>query len=181
MNVTILHGTGCKPEDFWYTWLKKRLESSGYIVRLPYMPNINKISIDEFLPQVINDFEFDENSILIGHSAGVPLILSLLENIAMPVSQAILVGGFSEPLDNDNDPILQPNYNWEKIKNNCKDFIIFNSPNDPWGCDDRQGRILFDRLGGTLIIRNDGHFGSSKDPGYKEFPILEKVIMDSAS
>jgi predicted alpha/beta hydrolase family esterase len=181
MKIIIFHGTSCKPEDFWYSWLRDRLLDSGHSVELPYMPTINKTPIDEFLPEIINEFEYDENTILIGHSAGVPLILSILENTSIPISQAILVGGFSEPIGKDVDPILQLKYEWEKIKNNCQDFVIFNSPNDPWGCDDIQGRQLFDRLGGTLIIRNDGHFGSSKDPEYKEFPLLEKVIKERSS
>jgi hypothetical protein len=47
-----------------------------------------------------------------------------------------------------------------------------NSPDDPYGCDDKPGRALFDRLGGTQIVRNDGHFGDHDQP-YDTFPLLE--------
>ena len=176
MKVIIFHGTDCKPEDFWYSWLKVRLEVAGHEVELPYYPDINKIPVTEFLPKIYDARSFDNQTVLLGHSAGVPLILSILESIDSPIYQAVLVGGFSEPLSGEVDPILQSAYNWEKIKSNCSNFVMFNSTNDPWGCDDKQGRRLFDNLGGTLIIRNDGHFGSSKDPDYKEFPLLEKVV-----
>ncbi|MFI5271216.1 MAG: alpha/beta hydrolase, partial [Candidatus Saccharimonadales bacterium] len=57
------------------------------------------------------------------------------------------------------------------------DIIFINSIDDPWGCDDKQGRILFDKLGGTQIIRNDGHFGSGtyKQP-YPTFDLLNRLI-----
>ena len=64
------------------------------------------------------------------------------------------------------------------IKNHAQDFVFINSDNDPWGCNDKQGRIMFNNLGGTFIIRHDeGHMGSTtyKQP-YKKFPLLLKII-----
>jgi len=40
--------------------------------------------------------------------------------------------------------------------------LFINSVNDPWGCNDKQGRKMFDNLGGTLVVNNDGHMGSNK-------------------
>jgi hypothetical protein len=50
-----------------------------------------------------------------------------------------------------------------------------NSVADPYGCDARQGRAMFDRLGGTQIIRDEGHFGA---PGqdYPTFELLDRLI-----
>lgn len=176
-QVIIFHGTDCKPEDFWYQWVKTHLENQGHIVKLHHHPEINKTSLTEFIPAILDQYNFESDTILIGHSAGVPLILSILERINEALKQAILVAGFSEKLEtNVEEPILQEKYDWKKIKENSSEFIIFNSPNDPWGCDDTQGRKLFEQLGGTLIIRNDGHFGSSKDPKYREFPLLIKLV-----
>lgn len=78
----------------------------------------------------------------------------------------------------EKDPILQDSYNWDKIKQNVKDIVFINSVNDPWGCNAEQGRVMFDKLGGTQIIRNDGHFGSEtyKQP-YPEFPLLERLVV----
>lgn len=176
-NAIIFHGTGCKPEDFWYGWLKQQLETQGISVELPHYQEINKTNIAEFLPTVLKTHTFDDDTVLIGHSAGVPLILSILESIQGAIAGVALVAGFSEQLeDNVTEPVLQPEYHWDAIKQRAGEVYIFNSPNDPWGCDDKQGRKLFDRLGGTLIIKNDGHFGSSKDPDYKEFPLLASIV-----
>ncbi|MCA9332245.1 alpha/beta hydrolase [Candidatus Saccharibacteria bacterium] len=176
-NAIIFHGTDCKPEDFWYSWLEDRLEEKGYKVDLPHYSDINRTPIKEFIPKVLENHTFNSETLLIGHSAGVPLILSILENIDQKISKAVLVAGFCQPLPfADTDVVLQKSYDWKKIKSNAEDFLILNSVNDPWGCDDKQGRKLFDELGGTLIIRNDGHFGSSKDPDYTELPIVEKLL-----
>jgi hypothetical protein len=63
------------------------------------------------------------------------------------------------------------------MKSHFKDIIFINSDNDPWGCTDVQGRIMFDHLGGTQVIVHEGHMGSTthKQP-YKEFPLLLKLI-----
>lgn len=178
MKAIIFHGTACKPEDFWYQWLKEKLEARGYEVELPYYPDINRTSIAEFLPTILQNHSFDNETVLIGHSAGVPLILSILESIDQTIAQAVLVAGFSSPLKPEFEPnvILQEKYDWEKIKAHSRDFLILNSVDDPFSCDDEQGRQIFNHLGGTLVIRNDGHFGSSKDPDYKELPVVERLI-----
>ncbi len=116
---------------------------------------------------------------MIGHSAGVPLILSILEHINTVIRQAILVAGFFEDLHvGDHEPILQKQYDWDKIKKHAKEFVFINSDNDPWGCDDKAGRRMFDKLGGTLIVpHGEGHFGSEKfNQPYKTFPLLLKFI-----
>lgn len=181
MKAIIFHGTDCKPGDYWYQWLGKQLEAEGYAVEIPYYPDINHEPITAFLPKVLKAHTFDSNTVLIGHSAGGPLLLSILENIKEPSVQAVLVAGYSHPLPGElKDPILQVKYDWEKIKANAKDFAFINSVNDPWGCDDEQGRIMFDQLGGTLVIRNDGHFGSTTyNQPYPEFPLLKALVLEA--
>ena len=177
-KAIIFHGTDCKPEDYWYQWLGNQLEAKGYKVEIPYNPDINHEPIDTFLPKVLKDHTFDSETVLIGHSSGSPLILSVLESIDIEIEQAILVAGYSYPIgDGEPDPILLGEYKWGKIKQNCKDFIFINSANDPWGCNDKQGRFMFDKLGGTQVIVNEGHFGSgSFNQPYPEFPLLESLI-----
>jgi hypothetical protein len=76
------------------------------------------------------------------------------------------------------EKILKDEYDWEKIKSNCEKFVFINSVDDPWGCDDKQGRKMFDKLGGELIIRsNEGHMGSDMyEQPYKEFPLLINLV-----
>jgi serine hydrolase len=179
-KAIIFHGTDCKPDDpiYWYGWLGEQLKVAGYEVEVPYYPGINHEPIETFLPKVLKSHVFDDETVLVGHSAGGPLLLSILENIDAVIPKAILVAGYSMRLPGEEkDPVLQGNYDWEKIKAHVKDIYFINSTNDPWGCDDKQGRIMFDHLDGTQIIRNDGHFGSrSNNQQYTEFPLLARLI-----
>ncbi len=178
-NAIIFHGTGDSPEKYWYKWLGDRLKKAGYEVQIPHNPTINKEPIQTFLPQVMTSLKFDEDTVLVGHSAGGPLILSILEKIDVKIRQAILVAGYcTHPDDQMEDPVLQDKYNWEKIRNNIEDIIYINSVNDPWSCTDVQGRMMFDKLGGTQIIKNEGHFGSDTwNQEYPTFPLLEQLIL----
>lgn len=178
-NAIIFHGTDDTPERYWYSWLGKELENAGYSVEIPSNPEINKEPITTFLPKVLNRHTFNEGTILVGHSAGGPLILSILEHIDTPIAKAVLVAGYSEhPDDQMEDPILQNSYDWGKIKSNAKEFVFINSINDPWSCDDKQGRIMFDHIGGTQVVLNDGHFGSmAKGQVYNTFPILRTLVL----
>lgn len=177
-NASIFHGTGGTPQHFWHPYVKNELEKIGYTVWVPQLPETDNPNLEIQLPFVLSNYNYNENSVLIGHSAGCPLILSVLENIDIKVKLSILVAGFIDKLPNGPEKILQKEYNWEKIKNNCEKFIFINSDNDPWGCNDIQGRKMVDHLGGELIIRHgEGHMGSeSFNQSYKEFPLLVNLV-----
>jgi len=177
-NSLILHGTSCNPNSFWQPSIKKFLESNGYEVKVPALPDTDVPDLNKWLPVAL-DFDFNKETIIIGHSAGTPTTLSVLENIDTPIHKAILVAAYSKKKgDNDNSLILQEKYNWGKIKKNVEDLIIINSSDDPWGCNTEEGLEIFNHLGGTLIIRDgEGHMGSDsfKQP-YTQFPLLEKLL-----
>src|SRR5579885_1191208 len=175
-HVIIFHAMGATPESYWYPYIKNVLEKKGYTVAIPRLPNTDKADKAEWLPVALKE-KFDEETIVIGHSAGCPLILSILERIHVKIKQAVLIAGFFEPLAIP-EPILQDHYDWPQIKEHCADFIFINADNDPWGCDEKTGRKLLDHVGGKLIIpKGEGHMGSDKfHQPYKEFPFLLKLI-----
>jgi predicted alpha/beta hydrolase family esterase len=115
--------------------------------------------------------------VLIGHSAGSQVILSVLEHIPVTVKQAILVSGYAKLLRQEADSANDKEPDWDAIRPHAKEFIFINSDNDPWGCDDVQGKIMADHLGGRLIVRHDGHMGSDTyHQPYREFPLLVELI-----
>jgi predicted alpha/beta hydrolase family esterase len=180
LNAIMLHGSGKTPNSFWYPSIKNLLESQLYRVWAPQLPEPIPKSpeLKVQLPYVLENGEFNEETVIIGHSAGCPLTLSVLENIDVRINRAVLVSGFTKPLENYPNLILQEKYDWKKIKQNVRDLYFINSDNDPWGCDDKQGYHMFKNLGGTLIIRHgEGHMGSDTfNQPYKEFPLLEKLL-----
>ena len=187
-NAIILHGSSSTPNDYWYPSIKKFLEEKGYSVWVPQLPSPESPDLKIQLPFILNNGNFNNKTIIIGHSSGCPLTLSVLENINARIKKAVLVSGYARVLGKmDNlslkklekaaEPILQNTYNWEKIKNNTEDIIFINSDNDPWGCNDKEGKYMQEHLGGKLIINQEGHMGSEKfNQPYKNFPLLEQLL-----
>ena len=174
-NAIIFHGTGGNPEVCWYPWLGRQLAGRGYDVAIPHYPGLNVEPVDSFLPKVLADHDFNERTVLVGHSGGAALLLAVLEHIDVTVAQAVLVAGYCTRPNTEDEPVLQGDYDWAAIKSHARELYFVNSTHDPYGCDDRQGRAMFDRLGGTQIIRDGGHFGDYDQP-YPEFPLLDRLI-----
>ena len=178
-NAIIFHGTNCTPNSYWFPSIKKSLEQSGYEVWVPQLPEADKPSIDVWVPYIIKNGKISEETVIVGHSAGAAVILSILEELKIKISQAILVAGF--PFYPGGDPILKSAYNWEKIKSNVDEMIFVNSDNDPYGHDDVDGRIMLEMLdkegGIQIIMKGQGHMGTSEfNQSYKEFPLLLRLI-----
>lgn len=174
-NAIVFHGTGGNPEILWFPWLRQRLTDRGYAVEVPHYPDLNVEPIDTFLPKVLSNHTFDEQTVLVGHSGGAALLLAILEHLDVPVAQAFLVAGYATPPNTSDEPVLRASYDWAAIKAHVRDPYFINSRSDPYGCDDKQGRFLFERLGGTQLIRDDGHFGDYDQP-YETFELLDRLI-----
>ncbi|GAA0448286.1 hypothetical protein Ade02nite_60970 [Paractinoplanes deccanensis] len=172
-RAIIFHGTDASPEVAWYPWLAGRLAARGYTVEVPHYPGLNVEPIDTFLPRVLAAHTFDRRTVLVGHSGGAALLLAILEKVA--VDRAFLVAGYCTPPNTSDEPVLRSSYDWDAIRANVRDPYFINSATDPYGCDATQGRAMFDRVGGTQLIRNDGHFGDHNQT-YDEFPLLDRLI-----
>ncbi|MFC4138253.1 MULTISPECIES: alpha/beta hydrolase [unclassified Microbacterium] len=174
-SAIIFHGTGGRPDVAWYPWLDERLTERGYQVERPAYPRINVDPIAEFLPGVLSAHHFDAETVLIGHSGGAAMLLALLEHLEKPVAQSILVAGYATRVNESEEPVLQAAYDWDRIRANAGDLYFINSVTDPYGCDADQGRLMFDRLGGTQIVRDEGHFGDY-DQRYDTFELVNRLI-----
>jgi predicted alpha/beta hydrolase family esterase len=89
------------------------------------------------------------------------LLLAILEHIDTRVDQAVLVAGYCTQPNTEDEPVLQNAKDWAAIRANVRDVYFINSREDPYGCDDKQGRAMFERLGGTQIVRDGGHSETS--------------------
>ncbi|MDO8561141.1 MAG: alpha/beta hydrolase [bacterium] len=179
-NAILLHGTGGSPKLYWFPYLIENLKKKGYSVWAPQLPNAKKPNLEDWLPFVFKNGKFNKNTVFVGHSAGSQLILSILENINVKINKAILVSGYAEPLLKNSRAKNKSKFAWKKIKKHAGSFIFINSDNDPWECTDKQGKIMLDQLGGTLVIpKGQGHMGSTtyKQP-YKKFPLLVRLACD---
>lgn len=178
-NVIILHAMDNSPTDHWYPWLKSQLEQKGYEVWTPQLSGDNNPQIDIWVPFIFKNGKFTEETVIIGHSAGAAVILSILEELKLKINQAILVAGFS--FYPGGDGILKPAYDWEKIKSNVGEMIFINSDNDPFGHNDVRGRMMLEMLDMSgsiqIIMKGQGHMGTDEfNQPYKEFPLLLRLV-----
>ena len=175
-NAIIFHGTGGSPDAVWYPWLERQLTARGYRVERPHYPGMNVEPIATFLPKVLDGHVFDADTVLVGHSGGAALLLAVLAHLRAPVAQTILVAGYATRPNDSEEPVLQEAYDWDRIRANGGDMYFINSITDPYGCDATQGRLMFENLGGTQIVRYEGHFGDYNQP-YDTFELLDRLIV----
>ncbi|MDD5750668.1 MAG: alpha/beta fold hydrolase [Candidatus Pacebacteria bacterium] len=171
-RVLIIHGWGSNSKEHWFLEEKNRLETKGFAVSVPDMPDSQTPKKDAWL-KVIEEFSPDENSILIGHSLGGTAILRYLEKAGRKVGASIIVAAPVRKLGSGFEAIenfLEPNFVWEKIKEKCGCFAIFNQTEDPYVALEH-GRDLAGYLGGELVVvEGTNHFDTI------DFNLLEKFI-----
>jgi hypothetical protein len=166
-NALILHGTDSNSSDNWFPWLKTELEKLGYKVWVPNLPHAEKPNIERYNKFIFSnkDWEFNKESIIVGHSSGAVEVLGLLGALPekITVNKCFLVGSFMNDLgwDSLKELFLKP-FDFEKIKKKAKEFIFIHSDDDPY-CPLDHAKYLAEKLAGKLIIKNNqGHF-SGKD------------------
>ncbi len=182
-NALILHGLDDHPKANWFGWLKKELEKENYKVWVPQLPDAAKPNIQKNNQLLLsnNDWDFNQESILIGHSAGAVAILGLLQNLPQgkKVDICYLIGAFKDDLGWDclKELFLEP-FDFELIKTKANKFIFIHSDNDPY-CPLEQAQYLSNKLDGELIIKpGQFHFSiGTAGQNYKQFPfLLEKIL-----
>jgi predicted alpha/beta hydrolase family esterase len=156
--------------------LKEQLENLGHKVYVPKFPTPENQTLENWL-KVFKKYKenLNKDSILIGHSIGCAFILSILEKIDVKIKASFLVAGFTGPIGNQyfdsiNKTFTGKTFDWQKIKNNYKQFFIYHSDNDPYVPLPHAKNLAHNLSSELTIIKNAGHFNESS--GYKKFEIL---------
>ncbi|MFA6588585.1 MAG: alpha/beta hydrolase [Patescibacteria group bacterium] len=167
-QVIIIHGWGGNPEEGWLPWARKILESTGFKVQIPAMPDTESPDIEKWvgiLRQTIT--KPDEQAYLIGHSIGCQAILRYLESlpVSIKIGGVIFVAGWFD-LDNiESDeeraiakPWINTPIDFVKIKSHCEKFTVILSDNDPFGFLESNKKIFEEKLDArVLVLQNRGH------------------------
>ena len=186
-NCIIIHGSPRSPEHWvpigskkrWITWIKEELEKRGIKAFTPNMPipwqPVYKDWKDEFQKLPIND-----ESILVGHSAGGAFLPRWLGETKQKIKKLILVAPGKNIGTYPNAEHNCELYDFEidpTIKDRVGEIIIFTSPEEP---SHRQKNVeLYKRLFDAKVISlpGKGHFvlDSMKTD---EFPELLEIILN---
>jgi hypothetical protein len=177
MNVIIVHGRADNKKDnpagHWIPWIKKRLYEKRIDAFIPLMPK-------PWVPNYKNwKKEFDkltvnEDSILVGHSAGGAFLVRWLGEAEKKISKLILIAPWKVAESKDEKEFYDYEIN-RNVKNNVKEIILFTSDDEEDG--KRSVKIFNKALDGEIIeLENYGHF-TLEDMGTEEFPeLLDKIL-----
>jgi len=169
-RILIIHGWESNSKEHFFLEEKERLEKLGHEVYVPDMPNAFFPKKEEWI-KVIEDFNPDVNSILIGHSLGGTTILRYLEIAKNKIKRCILAAtpikkiGFEA-----TDDFFEPDFDWQNIKQNCEEIFILNQTDDPW-VPLQQGKDLNKYVDGKLIeVEGNNHFDTI------DFSLIEEHV-----
>lgn len=189
-KVYIVHGWDGYPEEGWFPWLKKELESRGFIVTVPQLPKANEPRIESWVPALREIVGVpDGQTYFVGHSMGCQAIARVLESLPedVEVGGAVFVAGFFKRLsglEDDKmvrsvaDEWLKTPLSLEKIKGHLKKSVAIFSDNDPYVPLDNQEEYG-NGLGSKIVIEYDmGHFSGSA--GVVELPVALEAILEVA-
>lgn len=174
--IFIIHGAFGNPEENWFPWLKQKLEELDHEVIVPKFPTPENQSLDNW-NNIFADYEnkIDGSAIFVGHSLAPAFLLSVLERINQPIRGAFFISGClrllgDKTVDSINRTFVDKEFDWLKIKQNCRHFFVYHSDNDPYipmEC----ANELAGKLGiKPKIIKDAGHF--NEDSGHTKFEIL---------
>jgi len=165
-NFILLHGYRASPDMNFFGWLKRELEAEGHEVSVPVLPNTGEPDIAEQIAHVLKNENFDENTVLLGHSLGSVVALKVAESLEKPIKRLILTAGFSTPFKRMK---FEGTFDWEfdcdKIKKNSGDVTILRDLGDkrvPARCAD----TLKEKFGGKLVDfdAEEQHVTAEKEP-----------------
>ncbi len=178
-TVFIFHGTNGFPQENWFDWLKQKLEKLNCKVIVPQFPTPQNQTPESWF-KVLEQYsdELNEDSILVGHSLGGTFLLRVLETIDFKIRGAFIVSATVgiKPLKNfeTDKPFTQKPFEWKKIRQNCKNFFVFHSENDPivgFANGEKIAKMLSTKL---ISVPDARHFNTAAE--YTKFDLLLEKI-----
>ncbi|PIU24600.1 hypothetical protein COT12_00185 [Candidatus Berkelbacteria bacterium CG08_land_8_20_14_0_20_39_8] len=191
-TVLLVHGFTGNSKENWFPWLKEKLESQGYKVIIPDLPNSDRPVVSEWVATLSKyKSEIEGDLIVIGHSLGAAAACMFLEQTNTNAEKLILVAptGPSEKkweglkkVDFTVEDIKVLNQfnaeeiNFEKLNNLVKSKYIYLSQNDPYV--PISIKEDYKNLGATIrLFENKGHFNHGT--GVTSLPEILSDIEDA--
>ena len=188
-NAIIIHGIDEIKEEFiknknspsnshWFPWLQWELVKNGILTQTPEMlnPYIDGMDYDKWA-DIFSKFKINDNSILIGHSAGAGFLLKYLSlNKDIKINHLILVAPWLDLEKQGGDFFKNFELDADLLKR-CQKIDLFYSTDDEDYILNSVDKILNTYNNINVNIFSDmGHF-CENDMNSKEFPELLNAIL----
>lgn len=182
-NALILHGKSTDSEGNWFPYLKARLGKLGYKVWIPDLPNSRFPKMQAWLEVIRenNEWKFNSESVIVGHSAGSVTAVQLLSELNVQIRACFLVGTFTKALIQYDDwrgelkGLFDDPIDYDHAREHAKKIVVVHSPEDPH-CPLEQAKEVANKLKAELVLLPGGHFDVDDDATYTEFPALLEII-----
>ena len=185
-KVFIIHGWEGYPEEGWFPWLKKELESRGFEVYVPAMPDPAEPKIETWIPfisKLVGSPGLD--TFFVGHSIGCQAIIRYLETLpeGIKIGGAVFVAGWynlrnleTEEEERIAGPWVNNPRDDEKIRRTVNKAVAIFSDNDPFVIEKNQ-ESWREKVGAKIIVEhNKGHFSGSD--GIIELPVVLDSLLE---
>lgn len=183
-RVFIIHGWGGYQTEGWFPWLKRELESRGFEVFIPHLPDADKPRIQKWIPAIAEAVGVpDKDTYFVGHSMGCQAIARYIETLDRKVGGAVFVAGFFKRLTGLEDDLdvqetdrhwLEAPLDFEKVRENLGKSVAIFSDDDPWVPLDNQDTFR-DKISSKIIIEHAKRHFSGGD-GIKELPAVLTAV-----
>lgn len=185
-KVFMIHGFQGEPNGGWRPWLMGELAKKDIYACALAMPTPDKPDKKEWIRKISDEIGvLNEEFFLVGHSLGVPAILRYLETLSdgSKIGGVVLASGPVSEIKKDGyekvNEFLNTSFDFEKIKNVCKNFSVIHGDNDP-NVPFSDAEYLAKNLSCDLIVIPNGKHLSGHD-GVYELPqamqALEKMMI----
>lgn len=164
-NALIIHDsdptkTRRKREFAWYPWLEGQLELKDHKVFLQEMPLAWKPNTELYWDFLKEKFNYNSESLLIGHGSGATALLGILEKIPpiRKVNKVVLVAPLLTSSKKDEQGLFKKEFDWDNIKEKANKFYILYSEDDD-GVDVEKLKDAANKLQAEIFKFEDrGHF-----------------------
>ena len=168
-NYVLLHGFNGNSEGLFLPWLKFELTRLGLKYQCPNLPNPDAPTEEDQVNFVLKNCEFNENTIIFGHSLGAVVAMKVIEKLKHKIAGLVTAGGFTFHNFKDIQRPFSNTFKWKfdykKIRKNCGSINILSDPND-YALRIEQGRELAKKLQGNLTEKESvkPHFTNEEEP-----------------
>ena len=168
-RYVLLHGFNGSPDDAFFPWLKRELTRHNLSFVAPPLPHPDNPTEEEQVNYVLQNVQFNEKTVLYGHSLGAVVAMKVIEKLDRPIAGLVLSGAFIEPKFLDHSRPFENTFKWdfdfEKIRRGAGFIRIVSDLNDI-SVPPEQARILHQNIDGRLFeaIAQGPHFSASEEP-----------------
>lgn len=186
----IVHGWDGYPEEGWFPWLKHELETRGFKVHIPAMPDPRRPIIYAWVSRISAEVGIpDDQTFIIGHSIGAQAILRYLQTLGptQRIGGVVFVAGWitltSAAYEQTGDeetarPWLETPIDYGRVKLHVDHFSAIFSDNDPF-VPLINIEAFRQKLNAEIAIEHGkGHFSGSD--GVTELPIARDAVLKHA-